>query len=145
MKITIALGLISLLLLTPGSRCADGKEDAKMDGTWVIATAELAGTKIDDALKGTKLIVRDGQYTLKTAQGTDQGTVKLDAAKSPKEIDVTGTEGPNKGKTFLAIYEITKDGGLKVCYDLSGKARPTEFKTKPDTLLFLATYTREKP
>jgi hypothetical protein len=55
-----------------------------------------------------------------------------------------GTDGPNKGKTFLAIYELDKDS-LKVCYDLSGKARPTEFKTKPDTTLFLVTYTREKP
>lgn len=146
MKTTIVICLISFLFLTPRVRCADGKEDVKMmDGTWLIASAEFAGNKFpDEAIKTMKLILKDDKYTLKTAQGTDEGTVKIDPAKTPKEVDVTGTEGPNKGKTFLAIYELTKDG-LKVCYDLSGKTRPTEFKTKPDTMLFLATYTREKP
>jgi len=39
-----------------------------------------------------------------------------------------------------------KDGDtLRVCYDLSGKSRPTEFKTKEVTQLFLVTYKREKP
>ena len=33
---------------------------------------------------------------------------------------------------------------LRVCYDLTGKARPTEFKTKKGELLFLATYKRAK-
>jgi uncharacterized protein (TIGR03067 family) len=59
-------------------------------------------------------------------------------------MDITGTEGPNKGKTILAIYEITDDT-LRICYDLSGKARPTEFKTTKGTKLFLVTYNREKP
>jgi hypothetical protein len=45
---------------------------------------------------------------------------------------------------ILAIYEIDGDT-LKVCYDLGGKNRPTEFKTKEGTALFLATYKREKP
>ena len=58
-------------------------------------------------------------------------------------MDIKGTEGPNKGKTFLAIYEL-KDDKLTICYDLSGEARPTEFKTKPDTKLFLVTYERKK-
>jgi uncharacterized protein (TIGR03067 family) len=59
-------------------------------------------------------------------------------------MDITGNEGPNKGKTFLAIYELKGDT-LRICYDLSGQARPTEFKTKKDTRLFLVTYQREKP
>ena len=58
-------------------------------------------------------------------------------------MDITGTEGPNKGKTFQAIYELDGDT-LKVCYDLSGKGRPTEFKTAEGTQLFLVIYTREK-
>jgi uncharacterized protein (TIGR03067 family) len=59
-------------------------------------------------------------------------------------MDITGTDGPNKGKTILAIYE--RDGDtLRVCYDLSGKSRPTEFKTETGTQLFLVTYKREKP
>jgi len=58
-------------------------------------------------------------------------------------MDITGTEGPNKGKTILAIYE--RDGDtLRVCYDLSGKSRPSEFKTTEGTRLFLVEYKLQK-
>jgi uncharacterized protein (TIGR03067 family) len=59
-------------------------------------------------------------------------------------MEITGTAGPNKGKTFSAIYELQGDT-LKICYDLTGKARPTEFKSKAGTQLFLATYKKVKP
>jgi uncharacterized protein (TIGR03067 family) len=72
----------------------------------------------------------------------DKGTFKLDPSAKPKAIDITGTEGPNKGKTIPAIYELTDDT-LTVCYNLGGKDRPTEFKTKAGTQLFLVTYKRE--
>jgi uncharacterized protein (TIGR03067 family) len=56
---------------------------------------------------------------------------------------ITGTEGPNHGKTFPAIYEL-KGGTLRICYDLSGAKRPTEFKTSAGTQLYLVTYNRKK-
>ena len=88
---------------------------------------------------------RDGKYTVTVGTKSDKGTVKLDPSKQPMAaLDITGTEGPNKGKTILAIYEKTGDT-VKVCYDLSGKARPTEFKTMKGTQLFLIAYHREKP
>ena len=34
-------------------------------------------------------------------------------------MTITGTEGPNRGKTFPAIYEL-KDDTLRICDDLSG-------------------------
>jgi uncharacterized protein (TIGR03067 family) len=59
-------------------------------------------------------------------------------------LDIIGTDGPNKGKTFLAIYE--RDGDtLRICYDLSGKNRPKDFKSPEGTQHFLVTYKREKP
>ncbi len=58
-------------------------------------------------------------------------------------MDVHGTEGPNKGKTYPAIVQLSGDR-MKICYDLSGKARPTRFESKPKTLLFLAGYKRVK-
>jgi uncharacterized protein (TIGR03067 family) len=74
----------------------------------------------------------------------DRGTCKLDPSAKPKALDITGTEGPNKGKTILAIYE--RDGDtLRVCYDLGGKNRPTEFKTTAGSRLFLVEYKRQKP
>ncbi len=139
LPVTLSLILASVVC------CRDDKDDAKtMDGTWVPASAELAGDKWpDEFLKKMKLVTKGDKYTVTFGQVTDQGTVKLDPGKKPKSMDIIGTEGPNKGKTFLAIYELTKDE-LKVCYNLDGKERPTAFATKSGTQLFLVTYKREK-
>jgi uncharacterized protein (TIGR03067 family) len=124
---------------------SDAQNDRPLEGTWLPSEAELAGKQFPDEIRKTiKLVVKDDKYTVTVGKQVDQGTVKLDPSAKPKTIDITGTEGPNKGKTFLAIYEL-KDDTLKVCYDLSGKNRPTEFKTKEGTQLFLVTYKREKP
>ena len=137
--------LICLAAALPALADDAGKEDAKkMDGTWKPVAAELAGKPFpDDALKAMKLVVSEGKYAVTVGEQTDEGTVKLDPAKKPRAMDVVGTKGPNKGKTILAVYEL-KDDTLRVCYDLSGKARPAEFKTKADTQLFLVEYKRQK-
>jgi uncharacterized protein (TIGR03067 family) len=73
----------------------------------------------------------------------EEGTSKADATVTPKTLDVMGNSGPNKGKTLKAIYELDGDK-LKVCYDLSGSARPTEFKTSAGTQQFMVTYKKSK-
>jgi uncharacterized protein (TIGR03067 family) len=132
--------------LARGDEATKAKDDdKKVQGTWKPVTAELAGKPFpDEVLKTMKLVVTDGKYTVTVGEQTDEGTVKLDPAKDPKAMDIEGTKGPNKGKMFPAIYEL-KDDTLRICYDLSGKARPKEFKTKADTQLFLVEYRREKP
>jgi uncharacterized protein (TIGR03067 family) len=135
-----------VLSCTPLAWCDDAKEDSKLiEGTWLPISAELAGAKLpEESLKVMKLTLKDEKYTLKNGDETDQGTWKLDVSKKPKTMDIKGTEGPNKGTTILTIYQLSDDS-LKVCYDLGGKNRPTEFKTKPATQLFLVTYKRQKP
>ena len=58
-------------------------------------------------------------------------------------MDVLGTEGPNKGKTFPSIYELDGDT-LKICYTLEGKDRPAGFESKEGTETLLVTYKRAK-
>jgi uncharacterized protein (TIGR03067 family) len=121
------------------------RDSDTIDGTWLPEKAELAGKPLpDEVRKSIKLVVKDGKYTVTVGKGIDKGTVKLDPKAKPKALDITGTEGPNKGKTILAIYE--RDGDtLRVCYDLGGKSRPTEFKSREGTKLYLVTYKRDKP
>jgi uncharacterized protein (TIGR03067 family) len=133
-------------LFARGDEAASAKEDGKkMQGTWKPVTAELAGKPFpDEVLKTMKLVLTDGKYSFTLGEQLDEGTVKLDPAKTPRAMDIVGTKGPNQGRTILAIYELT-DTTLKVCYDLSGKAHPKEFKTQADTQLFLVEYKRQKP
>jgi uncharacterized protein (TIGR03067 family) len=140
--------LISGLLiasLLPLARGDDSTDSMDVEGTWKPLSAELAGKAFpEEVLKSMKLIIKGENYTAEVGEGKDEGTVKLDPTKSPKAMDIKGTKGPNEGKTFLVIYELKGDD-LKVCYDLSGESRPSEFATKPDTKLFLVSYRREKP
>jgi len=85
------------------------------------------------------------EVTEQTPRGpsVDRGTVELELTANPKGMSIHGIEGPNKGKTFPAIYEVDGDT-LRICYDLSGQKRPTQFKTQPGTQLYLVTYQRAK-
>jgi uncharacterized protein (TIGR03067 family) len=139
------VALVAVLALAPVSRGDDAKDGQTIQGTWLPTAAELGGEKFPDEVRKTiKLVIKDDKYTVTVGSVTDQGTLKFDPSAKPKAMDITGTEGPNKGKTFPAIYELSGDT-LRICYDLSGKAHPTEFKTKAGTQLFLVTYQREKP
>ena len=135
---------IGLLVLSLTNTNAEETQKT-IEGTWIPVSAEVGGQKLpDDALKGTKLVLKDGQYFYHNDRGVDQGTYKLLTVDDSQAMDINGTEGPNKGRTFLAIYELSGDS-LKICYDLEGKARPKQFKTEKGTKQFLAEYKRAVP
>ena len=145
--------LLKLLFMIPlmlafavTARGGDTQDGDSLQGTWLPLTAELSGTPFpDEVRKSIQLVIDgDGGYTVTVGDTVDRGTTRLNPAAQPKELDITGTEGPNKGRTIRAIYE--RDGDtLRVCYDLSGTSRPTEFQSKEGTQLFLVTYERQKP
>jgi uncharacterized protein (TIGR03067 family) len=137
---------VFILLLAACAHSQDAATDQKaLQGKWSLTSGEAAGQPFPEAqLKSISLVITGAKYAVKVGDKTDLGTVKLDPATKPKAMDIVGTDGPNKGKTLLAIYEINGDT-LRICYDLTGKARPTEFKTSKDAPHFLATYQRAKP
>ena len=124
---------------------AEDEQGGGLDGTWLPTAAELGGKMFpDEVRKSIRLVIAGDKYKVTIGDKVDEGTVKRDPEAEPKQLDITGTDGPNKGRTILAIYELTGDT-LRVCYDLGGKNRPTEFKTTEGSPLFLVTYQREKP
>src|SRR5437773_2715662 len=97
------LFVVFTLMLTFAVVASGEDKDKGIDGTWLPAEAELGGKALpDEVLKTIKLVVKGDKYTVTVGKGSDKGTVKLNAKAKPKEVDVTGTDGPNKGKTFLA-------------------------------------------
>jgi uncharacterized protein (TIGR03067 family) len=124
---------------------ADPPDDAKaVQGSWTPARAELAGQPVaDDVLKIISLKLENGKYEVFVGDKPDRGTYTIDSTTKPKSMTITGTEGPNNGRTYPAIYELKGDT-LRICYDLSGAKRPTEFKSSAGTKLYLVTYNRKK-
>lgn len=137
-------GFAIVIALAGGTLRADEKDLKALDGDWTPQSGELGGAKFpDEILKTIKLEMKDGKYTVAVGKQLDKGTIKIDGSKKPKEMDITGAEGPNKGKIFPAIYELDGDM-LKICYDLSGKERPKTFKTETGTMALLVIYKRAK-
>lgn len=114
-----------------------------VQGRWQPVQAELAGQSVPDTiLQSISLRLDHGKYAVHAGPSADLGTYLLDVNAQPKSMVITGTEGPNQGRTFPAIYELTGDT-LRICYDLSGAQYPSEFKTLAGTQLYLVTYHRQ--
>jgi uncharacterized protein (TIGR03067 family) len=149
MRLTPAMNLRALFfgcsLATISAFAADAP---KLDGTWKPVSGELGGKAFPEpALKAISLTISNANYDVVVLepQGAqhDRGTVKYLNKLTPKGMDVIGTNGPNQGKTLPAIYEIDGDT-LRVCYNLNGTNRPTDFKTSAGGQLFSVTYSRKK-
>ena len=118
------------------------------EGVWKPIAAVLGGVRLpDEAVKAITLKVSGDKYEV-TIEGTkeaDKGTCTLDKTVIPHRMTITSDEGPNRGKTMLAIYEMKDANSMRVCYDLSGKEFPTEFKAPKGTKLYLVGYRRQPP
>ncbi len=129
---------------------ADAKDDVKKEidkfqGTWKFVSIVAEGKEVpEDGFKDARLIIKGDKFTSTDGKETHKGTFKVDVSKQPKTIDVVFTEGPEKGNTSKGIYELEGDT-YKVCIGLTGKTRPTEFASKPDSGHVLEVLKREKP
>jgi uncharacterized protein (TIGR03067 family) len=96
---------------------------------------------------------KDGKFTL-TQKGPDAkmtGTYKLNAKKTPREIDLTivkafGADGAavdGGGKKFLGIFLFENDN-LKLCLGEIEKGRPTAFEAPKGTGTLLTILKLEK-
>lgn len=118
----------------------------KPNGVWKPIAAVLGGVRLPKAsLNAITVRIQGAAYevTVLGEKEPDQGTSTLDESTTPKRMTITSTNGPNRGKTFLAIYEMKDDRSLRVCYDLSGKQFPKEFKAPKGTELYLVGYRRQ--
>ena len=142
MKYLLCIGFLAAAVMT--ALAADPPDATAIQGNWTPVKGELGGRPMADAVLQTiSLKLTDGKYEVFAGGHPDNGTYTLDSNTKPKSITVTGTNGPNSGKTFPSIYELKGDT-LRICYDLSGMKRPTEFKSVAGTKLYLVTYGRKK-
>ena len=152
MRIAVVTMLCTLVITASGgtgTRAGDKadveKELKKFHGVWTFASVEAGGKKAPAAdFQGMTVTFAGDKYTVKKGDEVIQvGRQKLDPSRSPKTIDVTVTEGLNKGAVMLGIYEIDGDT-LKVCFDEGGKERPTEFRSTPGSQTFVNVHKRVK-
>jgi uncharacterized protein (TIGR03067 family) len=80
-------------------------------------------------VKGDRIEVKGNNFNMTTKGAVSRGTFKLDAVSTPGTLDMTFTEGPEKGNSYLGIFQVDGDK-LKLCRADFGKERPTVFAGK---------------
>ncbi len=132
-------------LLASAALAAEPEGDLRaLQGAWVIAEATLAGRDHIDDFEGMKLTVTESNYVIDFGKNSDKGTLKLDPAKKPKQIDLTTRkDGPFKGRNLPGIYELKGDT-IVLCLNSEQPDRPSAFEAKEKTPMMLLTFQREK-
>jgi uncharacterized protein (TIGR03067 family) len=100
---------------------------------------------IEEGIKDSKVTIEGNRYTVERGDKTlERGNFRLDPSRSPKAVDTTPSEGPDKGKTVRGIYELEGDT-LRTCVAPPGEERPSEFAAEVETNFMLFVYKRAKP
>ena len=142
---------IGIVVLAVGTLIATAAEDAKKDlekleGTWLLVAGERDGKKFtEEEVKKTKLFIKGDTFRIpESSVATSQdGTIKMDPSKKPKEMDATTGSGPDKGKIWQGIYELDGDT-YRVCFAPPGKDRPKEFSSKAGSGHLLQVWKRQE-
>lgn len=135
--------IASILISVPHVEPEAKKAPKEVQGAWVAVKGELGGKPLPEAFFKVINLTIDGETYIVQAESPDKGDLKFGEVDSLKSMDIIGKEGPNKGKTFLAIYKI-QDENLVIVYDMEGKTRPTKFETVKGKNQLMLTYKKKK-
>jgi uncharacterized protein (TIGR03067 family) len=146
MRIRLGMILLASFSLAAAPLAQDKSDSERFQGVWTYDSVEIEGVKsqpesirsIQARFVGDEVTIVNNDVVL------GKGVQKLDPAKSPKELEVAYTDGPNKGKTFVGIYKIDGDT-LTACFGPDDKTRPKDFTSTPGSNLRVVVLKRAKP
>lgn len=119
------------------------ESDQAYVGDWKASSAMMAGKPFPDSVVASiELKLTDGGYEVNVGGQLDKGTCEVDRTTTPNRMKITGTDGPNAGKTILAIVDFPEPGKMRVAYDLSGNATPQSFDSTAENGYYVAAYTK---
>jgi uncharacterized protein (TIGR03067 family) len=121
----------------------------RIQDTWVTVSFEVNGQGApSEAVKDIRTVLKDKDYVQKKGDEVlEEGTFTLDPDKKPRQIDFKIGKGQDQGKDQFGIYELDGDT-LRICVAAPGaeaEARPTVFRTGPESQTALVVMRREKP
>lgn len=120
-------------------------ELAKLNGLWEITDMEASGERVPkEDLSGITVKIDGGKYTINKSGERDEGVFTIDAAQTPKQMDIRPETGEGAGMRIPAIYEWNGNA-LRICYATEGGSdRPKAFTTAAYSGHILVTYKRKE-
>jgi len=106
----------------------------EIEGTYKVTSMEKGGKPAPKEFSDSVTITIKGEdFTIKFGDDEKKAKIKVDSSKTPATIDLSPTDGPEKGKTFLGIVKSDK-GEVTIAFAEKGD-RPKEFKSEGETML----------
>jgi uncharacterized protein (TIGR03067 family) len=117
---------------------AQDKALKELEGTYKVTALEKAGKAAEKALTDSvKIIIKGDEFTLTFDKDGEKqekkAKIKVDSSSTPATIDITPSDGPEKGKTFPGIFKIEK-GEVTIIFTEKGD-RPKEFKSEGESMM----------
>lgn len=142
MLLVCALG--NLAVLSAVAETTDGVNGAgQLEGIWQCVAATVDGRALPPTTtEALRLTLTKDRF--KTERGLDvlfDSTYTIDQSKTPKEIDMVGTEGDLKGRLARGIYSLDSKE-LRICYVMPGLPRPKTFESAEGSQAFLVIWKR---
>jgi uncharacterized protein (TIGR03067 family) len=114
------------------------KELKKLEGSWKLEYFfDNNGQKVRPEDRNSPVFTFKGDFltvVLGSERIKDRTRVRINASKTPKELDLIATVGKTKGQTTMfAIYHLEGDT-LKLSSSLPPEKRPTDFDPKKGNL-----------
>lgn len=118
---------VAALALAGCHKSSSKQPAAELSGDWAVIGMEDDGyVATADEVKGMKWSIVGNEITGTNPDGsTGKMSIRLNAEKTPKEIDITALDGNRQGKTDPGIYSVDQ-GVLRVSYAMDGE-RPKSF------------------
>lgn len=145
MKLVIFLGALGLAFLAGCANTNQIMNDTHhLSGTWSCVSAVVDGKALPAEAAGQlRLTLTENRY--KTEKGSEvlfDSAYNVDASKTPKEINMVGTEGDLAGKEAQGIYSLEGEV-LRICYTMPGLPRPQSFESLAGSKAFLVNWRRQ--
>jgi len=117
---------IAVLMFAGAALADDQKNDREaFQGTWTIVDRKKADTK--EPVTAPTVVFEGDTYQIKAGDKViEKGTFKVDGSKAPKQIEVTATEGMDKGHKWHGIYEFKGDT-MRAVVGPTDKDRPAKY------------------
>jgi uncharacterized protein (TIGR03067 family) len=127
----------------PAAPAAPKTDLDRFQGTWYLVMAMQDGKTLPkDKVKETTIVFKGDTFHFPGSAEyatSKSGTIKLDEAKTPKEMDAISTEK----EVMLGIYALN-EGGYKVCFAPVGKPRPTNMTSTPGSGYIVQAWSRQR-
>lgn len=126
---------VSLLAACASPDAGSENDLARLQGTWrtvsLVSNGHTQISETDRAPAGADaLLVYEGsQWKIVVGEETvASGIFRIDAARTPKEIDILDESGARNEASMLGIYELDGDR-YRFCLAPPGAPRPSAFAT----------------